>query len=165
MMLPLVLGILHRDTTLTGRTELWHAIFLSVAKHPWLGYGFNAFWMAEGESSTISEQVNWFAKDAHNGFLGVVLDTGLLGLSILLAGYVVFWRRALGLMRRTTGVVPIWLCTYLAFMLFYNLTETAILDQNNIFWILYTSTAVCLSLYAPVQARGLAIDFAHSKET
>ncbi len=33
--LPSVLGVLHRDSTLTGRTEVWHAILLSIAKRPW----------------------------------------------------------------------------------------------------------------------------------
>jgi len=164
MRLPALLGMFQRDTTLTGRTELWHAILLSIAKRPWLGYGFNAFWMAEGESSTVLQQVDWFVRDAHNGFLGVTLDVGLLGLSILLAGYLVFWRRALRLMRRIPGIVPIWLCTYLAFMLVYNLTETAILVQNNIFWILYVSTAVCVSLYAPVKASRLALTLKRPKE-
>jgi O-antigen ligase len=150
-MLPSLLRVLQRDPTLTGRTALWHALLLSIAKRPWLGYGFNAFWKGEGASSAVFQQVNWYVKGGHNGFLDVTLDVGILGLSVLLAGYVVLWRRALRLVRRTTGVVPIWLCTYLAFMLVYNLTEGAILVQNNIFWILYTSTAVCLSLYAPAR--------------
>jgi O-antigen ligase len=162
--LPSLLGMLQRDTTLTGRTELWHAILLSITNRPWLGYGFNAFWMAEGESSTILQEVNWLVKDAHNGFLGVTLDVGILGLSVLVVGYMVLWRRALALMRRTAGVVPIWLCTYLAFMLVYNLTESAILVQNNIFWILYTSTAVCISPYAPVPASRLALNLERAKE-
>jgi O-antigen ligase len=165
MILPSLLGMLQRDPTLTGRTDLWHAILLSIAKRPWLGYGFNAFWMAQGESSTVLQQVNWFARDAHNGFLGVALDVGILGLSILLAGYVVLWRRGLYLMRRTAGVVPIWLCSYLAFMLVYNLTESAILVQNNIFWILYTSTAVCVSLHIPPRPALRATTFASPKET
>ena len=83
----------------------------------------------------------------------MVRDLGLLGLSILLAGYLVFWRRALRLMRRTAGVVPIWLCTYLAFTLVYNLTENSILVQNSIFWILYIAAAVCVSLYAAPAGR------------
>ena len=163
--LPSLLGMFQRDSTLTGRTDLWHAILLSIARRPWLGYGFNAFWMAEGESSRVLQQVNWFARDAHNGFLAVTLDVGILGLSILLVGYVVLWRRALHLMRRTPGVIPLWLCTYLTFMLVYNLTETAILDQNNIFWILYTSTAVCVSLYAPSPSVRPATDLARLQET
>jgi O-antigen ligase len=148
-MLPSLLEMLHRDTTLTGRAQLWHAILLSIAKRPWLGYGFSSFWKANGESSSVIQVVSWFVQGAHNGFLDLTLDLGLLGLSILVIGYVILWHRALRLVRRSTGVVPIWLCTYLAFMFFSNLTESAILVQNNIFWILYASTAVCVSVYAP----------------
>jgi O-antigen ligase len=147
---PSLLGMLQKDTTLTGRTALWHAILISFAKRPWLGYGFNAFWSAKGGSATVSQRVGWLAPSGHNGFLDITLDLGILGLSVFVAGYVVLWRHALRLMRKNTGVDPIWLCTYLAFMPLYSLTESTILHQNNIFWILYISTAVCISLHTPV---------------
>ena len=47
--------------------------------------------------------------------------------------------------------MAIWLCTYLAFILFYNLTEGPVLSQNNISWVLYVSTAVSLALYRPAK--------------
>ncbi|MFZ0962217.1 MAG: O-antigen ligase [Terriglobia bacterium] len=147
--LPSLFELLHRGPTLTGRIELWHAMLLSIAKRPWLGYGFSAFWRAEGGSSAVIEQVNWRVLGGHNGLLDIAIDMGILGLSIFVAGYVVQLRGALRLLRKTTGEVPIWLWTYLTFMLLYSLTESTIFHQNNIFWILYTSTAVCISLHAP----------------
>ncbi|MGO8815490.1 MAG: O-antigen ligase family protein [Terriglobia bacterium] len=150
--LPSLLGVLQRDPTLTGRTELWRAILLVIARRPWLGYGFNAFWMTDGASATVVQHVDWFVMGGHNGFLDVTIDLGILGLSILVAGYVVLWRRALHLARKTTGVIPTWLCTYLAFIFFSNLTESTILHQNNIFWILYTATAVSISLQTSASA-------------
>ncbi len=162
--LPSLLGLLQRDTSLTGRTEVWHALLLAVAKRPWLGYGFNAFWTAEGESSMVVQQVNWFVGGGHNGFLDVTLDLGILGLSIFVAGYVSICRRALLLMRKTTGAVPIWLCTYLAFILLYSFTESTVFRQTSIFWILYTSTAVCVSVYVPTSAPP-AINLAHPEGT
>lgn len=150
MILPSLLGMLHRGSNLTGRTELWHAMLLSIAKHPWLGYGFNAFWRIGGESSAIAEQVSWLVRGGHNGFLDVIIDVGFLGLSIFVAGYVVLWHGALRLLRQTNGAVPIWFCTYLTYMFLYSLTESTILHQNNIFWILYASTAVGISHYSPV---------------
>ena len=149
MILPALLGMLHKDLTLTGRTEVWHALLLPVAKRPWLGYGFNAFWTAAGESATVAQEVNWGVGGGHNGLLDVALDLGILGLSVFVAGYVVICRRALRLMRKATGVVPMWLCTYLVFALLYSLSESTVFRQSSIFWILYTSTAVCVSLYAP----------------
>jgi O-antigen ligase len=144
-----VLGFLGRNSTLTGRTYVWKAVLHSIAKHPWLGYGFDAFWTnLPGGSSSLIQEMGWAPGHAHNGFLALTLEMGIVGLGILLAGYLVLWRRALSLTRKGMGVVPIWLCAYLSFMLFYNLDEGPILAQNNIFWILYTSTAVAVSLYA-----------------
>jgi O-antigen ligase len=120
--------------------------------HSWLGYGFNASWM-QGESSSVLQQVNWLVKDADNGFINLVLDLGLLGLSILLAGYLVFWRRALRLLRGTTGVAPIWALVFL-----YNLTVGRLLAQNNILWILYVSIAVGVSLESTPRRIPLSLD-------
>ena len=164
MILPSLLGMLHKDPTLTGRTDVWEALFLSIARHPWLGYGFSAFWTAEGESSTVAQQVNWLVGGAHNGFLDVTLDLGSLGLSIFVAGYTVICRRALRLMRKTTGAVPKWLCTYLAFALLYSLSESTIFRLSSIFWILYTSTAVYVSIYALPSAPPV-INLAQVRET
>jgi O-antigen ligase len=96
----------------------------------------------------VSQQVGWLVPSGHNGLLDIILDLGNVGLAIFIAGYVILCSRALRLMRKTLGAVPIWLCSYLVFMLLYSLTESTILHQNNIFWILYSSTAVCVSLYA-----------------
>jgi O-antigen ligase len=149
-MLPSLLLMFQRNTTLTGRTELWHVLLLTIAKRPWLGYGFNAFWSANGGSSAVSQQVDWLVKGGHNGLLDVTLDLGILGLTVFLAGFVVVCGRALRLMRKASGVGPIWLFSYLVFMFLYSLTESTILHQNNIFWILYTSTAVSISLQTSV---------------
>jgi len=162
--LPWLLAVLQRDTTLTGRTELWHALLPSIMARPWLGYGFNAFWMAQGESSNVMQQVNWLVKDADNGFLNVVLDLGILGLSILVAGYLVFWRRAVRLLRTTTGADAIWHCVYLVLVFLYNLTVSGLLVQNNIFWVIYVSTAVCVSLDARVPVARPAIYFERLSE-
>ena len=43
-----------------------------------------------------------------------------------------------------------WMCTFLSFMLLYNLTEGSILRQNDIYWVLYVSTAVSLSRRLPL---------------
>ena len=164
MILPALLGMLHKDLTLTGRTEVWHALLLPVANHPWLGYGFDTFWTAAGESATVAQEVSWGVAGGHNGLLDVALDLGILGLSVFVAGYVVICRRALRLVRKATGTVPLWLCTYLVFALLYSLSESTVFRLSSIFWILYTSTAVCVSLYVPPSAPPV-IDLAQLRET
>lgn len=141
-------GLLHlvnKSPDLTGRTELWNAVMLSISKRPWLGYGFSAFWSGtNAESALVRDSVGWTADYAHDGFLDVLLQVGVVGLATFLVGYLVLWRRALALLMSVAGFAPVWLCTYLVFMLLYNLTEGSILAQNSIYWVLYVSTAVSL---------------------
>jgi O-antigen ligase len=143
-----LLLMVHRSPTLTGRTELWHAVLISIAKHPWCGYGFNTFWMGmRGESTWVMVRVGWFPKHSHNGFLDLLLNLGVVGLVTFFAGYLVLWSRAVRLVRRVAGANPGWICTYLSFMFIYNLTESSILVQSNLFWILYVSTATTLAAH------------------
>ena len=161
-----VFRLLRRNSTLTGRTDVWKGVLHSIAKRPVLGYGYDAFWTTvPGEASSVFQEIGWYPSHAHNGFLNVTLELGIVGVSIFLASYTVLWHRVLRLMRKTTDVIPIWLWTYLAFIFFYNLDEGPILAQNNVFWILYTSTAVSISLYASVPFGRRAIDLASPKET
>lgn len=145
-----ILQLVNRSPRLTGRTDLWAAVMTSILKHPLLGYGFNGFWQGmQGESASLLQTVGWPALHSHNGFLDLTLDLGFLGLVIFAIGYVGFLRRAIDLSGKIRGSVPIWLCTYLAFMFFYNLSESSILVENNICWVLYTATAVSLCTYVP----------------
>ena len=83
-----MLQLLHRDEGLTGRLNLWNAVLLAISKRLWLGYGFNAFWQGmKGESGYVLTAVGWAPKYAHNGFLDLVLDLGLLGLLVFAIGY------------------------------------------------------------------------------
>jgi O-antigen ligase len=81
---------------------------------------------------------------SHNGFFDLLLQEGILGMFAFVTGYLILWRRALAFLSRTTGPAPLWLCTYLIFLLLYNITEGSILEQNNLLWILYVATAVNL---------------------
>jgi O-antigen ligase len=78
-----------------------------------------------------------------------MLDLGVVGLLTFAIGYFALWGRAIRVARKMPGPVPLWLCAYLTFMFFYNLTESSILVQNSIYWVLYTSTAVSLLLIVP----------------
>jgi exopolysaccharide production protein ExoQ len=146
-----LLRLVHRDPSLTGRTLLWSAVLSAIGRQPWLGYGFQAFWLGgRGASSVIVEQLHWSPPHAHNGFLDLTLEIGLIGLAIFIIGYLLLWRQALRFLKREPGRKAMWLCMYLTFLLAYNFSERTILDQNSIFWILYVAVAVNLYLDAPV---------------
>ena len=67
--------VLGRDQTLTGRTSLWAVLVPLFERHPTIGYGFGAFWTPD--VSALASGV----KEAHNGYLSVLLDLGVVGLA------------------------------------------------------------------------------------
>jgi O-antigen ligase len=138
-----LLALAGKDPTLTGRTVLWSAVLVSILRHPWLGYGFDAFWAGmHGPSSSVLLSVGWYVKFSHNGFLDLSLQLGLLGLATFVVGYLILSKRALQIVRRVPGPTAYWLCAFLCLMVLYNLDESSIMIRNNIFWVLYTATAV-----------------------
>lgn len=86
--------ILFGDLTFTGRTEIWQHLTLEIARRPWLGHGFGSFWDTGALLNPIrsAPPAAWFMdaqliNTAHNGFIDVWLQNGLVGL--LLAGLLV----------------------------------------------------------------------------
>jgi O-antigen ligase len=145
------LGAMGKSSTLTNRIPLWGLVLEAIGKRPWLGYGYSSFWQGwHGDSAHICRVAGWIPPHAHNGFLDVCLDLGLVGLTIFLLGVVFALCRAVRSARRTTTVGGLWPITFLTFLLLYNLTESLILRQHNLFWLLY----VAATLSRPEQAAG-----------
>jgi O-antigen ligase len=138
-----VLRTLGRDTTLTGRTELWPAVFEMIGQRPLVGYGYGAFWLGwEGESAQVFHLSGIPAHHAHNGFLDLWLHLGLLGLLTFAVGYLLVAHRAVTWVRLTKTPEELWPLAFLTFVLAYNFSESLILENNNVFWILYVAVAL-----------------------
>jgi exopolysaccharide production protein ExoQ len=81
----LLLSVLGKDSTLTGRTGIWSAAIDSISRRPLFGYGYQAFWLGlEGESYRVILAVSWLLAQAQNGFLDVTLEMGAAGLAVVL---------------------------------------------------------------------------------
>ncbi|MCL6751627.1 O-antigen ligase family protein [Nostoc sp. CCCryo 231-06] len=148
-----ILGSAGKDTTLTGRAELWPAVFEMIAKRPWLGYGYGVFWDKNSESSIVLQTVQWNAPNAHNGFLDLWLGLGLVGVLIFISGFVINLLRAIYLIRWNQRYENLWLLVFLTYTILSNLTETTLLEQNSLEWILYVSAILSskLSTYASAE--------------
>lgn len=135
-----------KDPTLTGRTEMWATLIRSAAERPWTGYGYSAFWLGwQGPSAKALAEIGWETPGAHNGYLDLSLQLGVLGLGIFAAGFAFALARSFRAVRETHTPEGFWPGLYLAFMLVYNFTETMLATPNNIFWALYVAT-VCSAL-------------------
>lgn len=139
-----LLGALGKDATLTGRTEMWPYIVEMIEKQPWLGYGYSGFWQMQNWNSPAAyvwRASGWMAPNAHNGFLDIWLQLGLLGFSIFLLGFLTTLLRGLNWVRLLRGSEGLWPVLYLTYTLLTNLTETSLMIQNDVFWVFYVAVA------------------------
>ena len=77
---------LGRGSSLSGRTVLW-ARLLEVHINPIFGTGFESFWL--GERLEQLEGIFFFVpNEAHNGYLEIYLNLGLMGLFIIIGLFI-----------------------------------------------------------------------------
>ncbi len=140
-----VTDMIGRSITLTGRLQLWAVSFVMALRHPWVGYGYSAFWLGlEGPSRIVWKLVGWHAPHPHNGLLSVWLDLGLIGVALVALAYFVCLTRAVRLYRSTNAAAAIWPIIYLVFFVLANLTESSVITANGIFWMLFVAAGISL---------------------
>lgn len=116
---------LGRQTTLTGRTEIWAAI-IPQCPNALIGAGFENFWIGPTHDKVIHSLSGWwhieYLNEAHNGYIETYLNLGLVGLGlivlILLSGY----RHASAALRRNPETAGLMLA-YVAAASIYSITE------------------------------------------
>jgi O-antigen ligase len=136
-----VTSLVGKNTTLSGRTSLWSDI-LELSKDRFLlGYGYNGFWLGwNGPSASIWLTNLWEPTHAHNGFLDVLLDLGIIGLSLLLLHLFLNIIRSFRYIKLGAGdYTYLWPVLYLQYILINSLTQSVLLTQNSIFWIIYVA--------------------------
>jgi len=109
---------LGRDTTLTGRTQVWADILPARAQRPLFGYGLGSFW-------TDERRAFYDIPTAHNGYLDVLLELGETGLAIYGIWLLSFVRQ----MRRAMTGDWEWASLAICFLimgLLYNISESAL---------------------------------------
>jgi exopolysaccharide production protein ExoQ len=72
---------LGRNTTLTGRTNIWH-FALRMVDNPFFGAGFESFWVGP-RLKQIEMLIDQGVNQAHNGYLEVFLNLGWVGVALL----------------------------------------------------------------------------------
>jgi O-antigen ligase len=132
----LLLGVLGKDETLTGRTDIWVELLRAIEQKPALGYGYLAFWGLESEPRYwLQRAVDWNAPSGHNGWLDLAISLGLVGVALFLVDMLVsLWRAGRLSLTSPTGVFAI---GFLAQFLLFAMSESILLAQNSILWVTY----------------------------
>jgi len=78
-----IFDIVGKDPTLTGRTEIWALVLSASIDDLIIGVGFQSFWIPQ-HLVTIELFKYWIPTQSHNGYVDLVLETGIVGLSLFI---------------------------------------------------------------------------------
>jgi exopolysaccharide production protein ExoQ len=111
---------LGRTGSLTDRTRIW-AVLLDMHTNPILGTGYESFWLGS-RLNEVWAQVGHQINEAHNGYLDVYLNLGLIGLSLMVAFLVTTYRTICRTLDSLSAFGSFSLAVWITFI-FHNVTE------------------------------------------
>ena len=117
---PSLVKDLGRDTTFSGRTEIWH-ILPSFVRNPWFGAGYETF-LSGPRLVQLKAIIDKTFQEAHNGYLEVWLNLGWIGVSLFALLLITGYRNAVGAYRRDPAIGSLRLAFFLG-VLIEGLTE------------------------------------------
>ena len=139
-----------RILTFTGRTELWKAAFKYIRLSPVLGYGFHTFWVPN-HIREFSDIVGIAITNAHSAYLNQLLNTGIIGFITYVSILIIGMKNAFIKLKNTQEIGYGFLFTFLIYILFHGLMESAILEFSSlvsflfIWGLLYLASHGCIS--------------------
>jgi exopolysaccharide production protein ExoQ len=130
-------SLVGRDPTLTDRTDLWK-ILLSMNTNPLVGTGYESFWLGP-RLLYVWQHAFVGANEAHNGYLEIYLNLGLIG-GFLLGGFLISgYRKICKRLAPGSNLASLNLAVW-AIMLFYNMTEAGF--KGGLLWLMLLLGAV-----------------------
>jgi O-antigen ligase len=145
-----VSAVLNRSPDLTSRTtDIWPIVMAVANRHPILGTGYGNGWGVGGELSILTG-----VEEAHNGYLDIYLQLGIVGCIVLFFFFMHWCSRIQKVFKDDVQSGIIETC-FLLMVLIYNLSETAFFD-------LYLGVAM---VFAPMALSGTVDLKASAKES
>lgn len=143
--LAAIAPLLGRDAQLTGRVDLWLILPSYIAEHPWLGFGLGGFWVADSENvALIWDAIGWNPPHAHEGWLDLLLELGIVGLALLSLQILQIVVR--GIRAVVDGREPDsqYLIVTTFILLIYNISESNLV-RPGIMWVLLIIASTALA--------------------
>lgn len=137
-----ILVFLGRDPTLTGRTILWEISIPYFYERPILGYGIRGLF---SEGTDIYRYLVWEPEYAHNGWLDILFDFGLVGGLLVLFSMIRTLIRSLIIARKSVSVFGYFPLIYILFIIIMQSSTASVITLVNIFWVLFVSVTIWLA--------------------
>jgi exopolysaccharide production protein ExoQ len=140
--------MLYSNPTFSGRIFIWDFVQYEIARRPLLGWGYQSFWLVGLDGPSIVDASGWleFMPHAHNGYLDVRLETGLVGFALFVS-FIITTLYAIG--RADRDPVRAWIVLSLAlFVILENFLETVWMRGFNVLWVVFVIVAAEAGRYS-----------------
>lgn len=144
-------GAIGKDPTLTDRTRIW-AFLLSMHTNPLIGTGYQSFWLGPRLQYFWANAGLGHLNEAHNGYLEIYLDMGLLGV-LLIVGFMLDSYRSICRNLESSSLAVLGLAAWMA-LVFYNMSEVAF--QIGLLYSVFLLGAIVLPERAKGRVRSIA---------
>lgn len=134
-----VFGLFNRNTTLTGRVPMWNYVFSAYfSERPYWGYGFNAFWYIASHRIDIQRVAGYPDQIiiADNGFIDILINTGVFGFLLFMIFYFYLWREAILSTINSRSILGITPLMIMGFILLANISWSMIFENESYFMLI-----------------------------
>lgn len=103
------LASLGKERTLTGRTVLWNLAREAIDERPWLGFGYNGYWVNPPSGmlqvrAAFGQELTFF----HNNYLEVAVAYGVIGPVLLTLGIIIAFLRCIRRVLLASSPIEFW---------------------------------------------------------
>jgi O-antigen ligase len=139
-----MLGLIGKEVTLTGRTDIWTGLTASIQQKPLLGYGYGVYWLDPlGASYYVRLSLEWGVPSAHNGWLETWLSIGAVGVAAFGIFFILTVILAFDRLRKG-GTETYWVILSTVMFFAFSMSESTILQQNDLSWVMFVATSAKL---------------------
>ena len=136
---------IERDPSLTGRVPLWEDLLRIGSKHPISGSGYESFWLEN--IADLWEKYAFGPINAHNGYVDLYLNLGIIGVAIFMILIVKLLARLFTESALSTyyGQIAFVFCMI---NIIRNITESSLMNAS-LSWFLLLFFLIDARVYAP----------------
>ena len=132
----LILDLLGRDLTFTGRNKIWEFGFFISQETMWLGNGYRSFWVDSVTSDFFLFNPYWeggkITANGHNGYFDLYFELGLIGVLLFFYWSLDLFKKVFIQHRdhKNLDVFTMFAPPFVLFVYVYNIFETSFLDNR-----------------------------------
>ena len=146
-----LVGLFEKDISFTGRTDIWSLMIEEIKNHWIFGCGFQGYWSTPKPSlEMLLYDLQWQINTAHQGYLDILNETGIIGFSIFLMMMIFYFKN---LWHREKSQYWSWVVTG---VLLLNFMESTLFRSDDVCGCLFLFSYLSLYAYPAQEESGAA---------